>query len=57
MENKIPSKLSSKRFKLPWFNRELKKRLELQKKRLENIRRQNVLEEKIIGSSIKNFKK
>ena len=24
MENKIPSKLSSKRFKLPWFNRELK---------------------------------
>ena len=25
MENKIPSKLSSKRFKLPWFNRELKR--------------------------------
>ena len=54
MENKIPSKLSSKRFKLPWFNRELKR---LCRKRLENIRRQNVLEEKIIGNSIKNFKK
>ena len=54
IENKIPSKLSSKRFKLPWFNRELKR---LRSKRLENIRRQNVLEEKIIGSSIKNFKK
>ena len=26
-------------------------------KRLENIRRQNALEEKIIGSSIKNYKK
>ena len=25
MENKIPSKLSSKRFKLPWFNRKLKR--------------------------------
>ena len=25
MENKIPSKLSSKRFKLPWFNGELKR--------------------------------
>ena len=25
MENKIPSKLSSKRFKLAWFNRELKR--------------------------------
>ena len=25
MENKIPSNLSSKRFKLPWFNRELKR--------------------------------
>ena len=25
MENKIPSKLSSKRFKLPWFNRDLKR--------------------------------
>ena len=25
MENKIPSKLSSKRYKLPWFNRELKR--------------------------------
>ena len=25
MENKKPSKLSSKRFKLPWFNRELKR--------------------------------
>ena len=25
MENKIPSKLSFKRFKLPWFNRELKR--------------------------------
>ena len=25
MENKIPSKLSSKCFKLPWFNRELKR--------------------------------
>ena len=54
MENKIHSKLSSKRFKLPWFNRELKC---LCRKRLENIRRQNVLEEKIIGSSIKNLKK
>ena len=56
MENKIPSKLCSKRFKLPWFNRELKRLCSLEK-RLENIRRQNVLEEKIIGSSIKNFKK
>ena len=54
MENKIPSKLSSKRFKLPWFNRELKR---LCSKKARNIRRQNVLEEKIIGSSIKNFKK
>ena len=54
MENEIPSKLSSKRFKLPWFNRELKR---LCKKKLENIRRQNVLEENIIGSRIKNFKK
>ena len=25
MENTMPSKLSSKRFKLPWFNRELKR--------------------------------
>ena len=25
MENKIPSKLSSKHFKLPWFNRKLKR--------------------------------
>ena len=55
MENKIPSKLSSKRFKLPWFNKELKRLC--RKKKLENIRRQNVLEEKITGSSIKNFKK
>ena len=25
MSSKIPTKLSSKRFKLPWFNRELKR--------------------------------
>ena len=54
MENKIPSKLSSKRFKFPWFNKELKC---LYRKKARNIRRQFVLEEKIIGSSIKNFKK
>ena len=34
MKNKIPSKFSSKRFKLPWFNRELKRRFNSELKRL-----------------------
>ena len=53
MSSKIPTKLSSKRFKLPWFNRELKR---LCRKKSRNIRRRNVLERSIIGRSIKNFK-
>ena len=49
MSSKIPTKLSSKRFKLPWFNRELTYSAE---RNLENIRRRNVLERSIIGREL-----
>ena len=50
MENKIPSKLSYKRFKLPWFNRELKRLCRKKARKL-------YMKAKRSGSSIKNFKK
>ena len=53
INSKIPTTLSYKRFKLPWFNRELKR---LCRKKSRNIGRRNLLERSIIGSSIKSFK-
>ena len=56
MENKIPSKLSSKRFKLPWFNRELKRLCRKKARKYKKAKRSG-REDHFIGNSIKNFKK
>ena len=54
MENKIPSKLSSKRFKVPWFNRELKR---LCRKKARKYKRAKRSGREIGGSISKEFQK
>ena len=39
MSSKIPTKLSSKRFKLPWFNRELKRLCRKKSKKYKKAKR------------------